>query len=96
MQPKLNSSDDEAERRERELREKQDRENRMKLLREAKALHQANQIRAFVDAVLGRASEIPSSLDLDKWAIWAKEQADTIDPIKNGSIMVATAASCRR
>ncbi len=83
---------EEAERRERELREKEARENRMKLLREVKALHQANQIRAYVQAVLGRAAEIPSSLALDKWATWANEQADKIDPIKNGSIMRAAAS----
>jgi hypothetical protein len=79
--------EEEAERHARELQEKQARERIARLLYQAKALNRANQIRAYVDTVLLRAAEIRiSQAEIDEWAIWARQEADSIDPVKNGAI----------
>ncbi len=87
---------EEAERKARELREKQERERIERLLSQAKALDRANQIRAYVDAALARAAEIPASADdVHRWAKWAREQANKLDPINNGTAIASTIAQAR-
>jgi hypothetical protein len=81
---------EEAERKARELQEKLTRERIGRLLSQAKALHRANRIRAYVESTLLRAAEMPiAPADFDKWATWARQEADRIDPVKNGTIALA-------
>lgn len=76
-----------AEREARLLAEKQERERIDRLLAQADALDKASRIRIYVSAVLSRAGEIAiSSSELERWALWARSQADQLDPVKNGSI----------
>jgi hypothetical protein len=57
------------------------------LLGQAKALDRANQIRANVDAALLRVKETAiAPADLEQWALWARQEADRIDPVKNGVV----------
>lgn len=58
------------------------------LLGQANALHQAEQIRAYVRAVQEmnvRAPEPMSAEELQEWAGWALAQADRIDPVLSGA-----------
>lgn len=76
----------EAERqaREREVRLQQERIDR--LLAHAGALDRANQIRAYVESVLSRGSELAlPPREVSRWASWARGEADRIDPCKNGT-----------
>jgi hypothetical protein len=57
------------------------------LLEQARALDQAQQIRAYVKAVqaLNAQAQDPMSADeLASWASWALAQADRIDPVVSG------------
>lgn len=78
---------EETERKERELQERLARERIATLLSQAKALDRANQIRAYVDAVLTRSAELLG--DMTAWVGWARQEADRIDPVKNGTIAKA-------
>lgn len=81
---------EEAEREARELQEKLARERIGQLLSQAKALERANQIRTYVESALLRATEMPvAQADFDRWAMWARQEADRIDPVKNGTIAQA-------
>jgi hypothetical protein len=81
---------EEAERKARELQEKLARERIGRLLSQAKALDRANQIRAYVESVLARATDMSIwQADLESWAMWAQLEADRIDPVKNGTIAQA-------
>jgi hypothetical protein len=58
------------------------------LLAQARALHQAEQIRSYVRAVgeLGkRLSSSMSADEFDDWSSWALAQADRIDPVMSGA-----------
>jgi hypothetical protein len=78
---------EETERKARELEAKLAKERVDLLLSQAEALDHANRIRTYVDVVLSRtsASETEKTC-LDNWAVWALEQADQIDPLKNGEL----------
>ena len=85
---------EEAERRAREHREKLARERVALLLHQAKAFDRANQIRAYVEAVVLRPAEIAiPEADINEWAKWARQQADSVDPVKNGSIKLSISAT---
>ena len=78
----------EEERRERERLAKIENARIDHLLGQAVALHQAQQIRAYVEAVqaLNPTSVDPMSADdLDAWSRWARAQADRIDPVASGA-----------
>ena len=76
-----------AERKARELQEKVARERIGRLLSQAKELDQANQIRVYVETILSRIAELPLAwADFERWAEWARREADRIDPVKNGTI----------
>ena len=78
---------EEAERQARQLQETRARERTARLMHEAKAFSRANQIRAVIDAVLLRAADIPvPQAEIDNLAVWARREADSIDPVKNGAI----------
>lgn len=80
----------EAERKARELKEKEEKERIDQLLAQADAVHQSSTIRSYVDEILGRSAELPvEQKDLEKWAVWALAEADRIDPIKNGTVIKA-------
>lgn len=84
---------DEAERQARALAEKQARERIARLLAQAKNLARANEIRAYVEATLLRAGEMAAAREeLDSWALWARQEADRIDPVKNGAVDTAISA----
>jgi hypothetical protein len=43
------------------------------------------EIRAYVEATLLRAAEMAAArAELDSWAAWARQEADRIEPVKNG------------
>jgi leucyl aminopeptidase (aminopeptidase T) len=81
---------EEVERQARELQQKLARERITHLLAQAKALKRANQIRAYVEsALLGVAETSIARADFDQWAVWARQEADRTDPVKNGMIAEA-------
>lgn len=86
----------EQERLERERQIKIERERIERLLGEATALREANEIRAYVEAVrsanMATKDSIPSD-QFNTWAAWALIQADRIDPIKTGMFYKAWSES---
>lgn len=82
--------EEDAEHEARELQQKLARERIAYLLAQAKALDRANQIWAYVDSALLRVAETSiTRVDFDQWAMWARQEADRIDPVKNGMIAEA-------
>jgi hypothetical protein len=82
---------EEAERAERERRIKEEQARVDRLLSEAKALREAEEIRAYVASVrkLNENSMDPVSEDeLRNWARWALEQADRIDPVLSRRFLI--------
>ncbi|MDR3436325.1 hypothetical protein [Telmatospirillum sp.] len=78
----------EADRKERELREQEERDRIKRLLSEADLLRQADAIRSYVDAIRDRAAGVPvAPEDIERWACWALAQADRIDPSKTLSFL---------
>lgn len=57
------------------------------LLSGADALRRAEEIRSYVSAVLARTSSGPDQDDIARWAQWALEQADRIDPVVSGAVL---------
>jgi len=81
---------EEAERKARELQEKSARDRIAHLLAQARALDRADQIRAYVESARSRVAETSrAQADFDRWAMWARQEADRIDPVKNGTIAEA-------
>jgi hypothetical protein len=78
---------EEADRKERELQEKLANERIGRLLSQAKALQRASEIRTYVDMVLRSDEPILAQTDVARWAAWARDEADRIDPIKNGTLV---------
>ena len=59
-----------------------------RLLAQAKALREAQEIRAYVSAVRDRQATLDDPLseaEFQDWANWALSQADRIDPVLSGS-----------
>jgi hypothetical protein len=80
----------EAERRrlERERLERLEKARIGRLLSQAKALREAQEIRAYVAAVRARQSTLDDPLGeakFEDWADWALSQADRLDPVLSGS-----------
>jgi len=78
----------ERQRKERERRARLEQARVDRLLNQAKALRQADQIRAYVAGVQAREAQLANALTeaaLAEWTDWALAQADRIDPVKNGS-----------
>jgi hypothetical protein len=78
---------EEEERRERELQIQVQKERVERLLNEASALRQADEIRAYVEAVRSANAAASDPLPPEKieaWATWALAEADRIDPIRSG------------
>jgi hypothetical protein len=78
----------EEERRRRALEAKRQQARIDHLLGQAEALHQAEQIRAYVAAVRALNPTAPDPLTpgaLDEWSGWALAQADRIDPVLSGA-----------
>ena len=72
---------------ERQAREQQERDERDRidhLLYQAESIRKAEIIREYVDVILARSNEIDKPRqEIEAWTVWAKKQADQIDPIKN-------------
>lgn len=80
----------EAIRKERERQERLERERVERLLGEAASLARAREIRRYVEKVrdTNAASADPLPPDrIDAWSAWALQQADRIDPVRNGAFM---------
>jgi hypothetical protein len=78
----------EREERERQQQLEQSRVDR--LLNEAASLRQAIDIRAYVDAVksiVARDTTLISAEETERWAKWALEQADRIDPVRSARFL---------
>jgi len=90
VQAEIKRRTEETERKAKELAEKRAQERIDHFLAQAKAFDQANQIRAYVESVLSRAAGIstPQS-NLKRWAAWARQEADRIDPTRNDSMAQA-------
>lgn len=81
---------EEAEREARALQERLAKERIDRLFAQAKALERADYVRTYVKSALARADELSiERADLERWAAWARAEADRIDPIKNGLIAEA-------
>ena len=83
---------EEEERKEREQRIREERMRVERLLGEAAAFRQANDIRAYVTLVreTSRSSAEPvSQEELEAWAAWALAQADRIDPVRSRKFLAA-------
>jgi len=81
---------EEEERRERERQIQAQKERVERLLNEAAALRQADEIRAYVEAVRAAnaaASEPLPPAEIEAWAAWALAEADRIDPIRSGRFL---------
>lgn len=81
---------EEAERKERERLAAMDKARVDRLLGEAAALHQADEIRAYVKAVYDRLQASQDQTPAEafaRWRAWALEQADRIDPVKSGRFL---------
>ncbi len=79
---------DEEERRRRERLAKLEKARVDHLLAQAHALHQAQQIRAYVEAVRRLNAEAPEPMtpdELESWANWALAQGNRIDPVISGA-----------
>lgn len=82
---------EEAEKAEHERRMKEEKARVDRLLSEAKALREAEEIRAYVASVrkLNDNSVDPVPEDeLRNWALWALEQADRIDPVRSRRFLI--------
>lgn len=54
---------------------------REELLSEMKRWHDSEQLRAYVDAALSRTGAVAPGSTVDRWAQWARNVADAMDPI---------------
>lgn len=91
----LKRRQDEAERKAREHQERLERERIRSLLSQAKALDRANQIRTYVESARLRFAKIAmTEAEFENWASWAMQEADRIDPLKNGAISQALEEHC--
>lgn len=89
-QGELRQEELERERAERERQEKLAQARIDRLLDEAAALRRAADIRAYVDAVESAVAHEGVTATIEEianWAEWARAQADTIDPVKNGRFL---------
>jgi hypothetical protein len=76
----------ELERQERERWARIEKERIDRLLNDARALKQANEIRAYVEAVRVSMLTLENSVEstvLNSWCAWANTEADRLDPIKS-------------
>ncbi len=81
---------EEEERRERERQIQAQKERVERLLNEAAALRQADEIRSYVEAVRAANAAASDPLPPEKieaWATWALAEADRIDPIRSGRFL---------
>lgn len=79
----------EEERRARELAAQRERERTERLLAQAEALRQAQEIRAYVEAVreaVGTSGSVTTKA-MEGWAAWALAHADRIDPVINRAFL---------
>lgn len=81
---------EDAERKERERIAALEKARVDRLLGEAAALHQAEQIRSYVSAVEKRLKQSPGHVEPEsfaRWKAWALVQADRIDPVTSGQFL---------
>jgi hypothetical protein len=81
----------ELERQEREIQAGIEKERIGRLLNDANAFKQANEIRAYVETVRGSrlAYQGPvENAELNSWCLWAHAEADRLDPIKNWRLRI--------
>lgn len=77
---------EERERKARELQANQAQDRLDNLHSQAAGLVRAEAIRAYVEKVRSRRSEVSTNArDFEKWVGWALGEADRTDPIKNGT-----------
>jgi hypothetical protein len=81
----------EAERAEKERQKRIEQARIDRLLRDAAAFQQADEIRKHVEAVRLAQSRngMSSSEEFERWSQWALAQADRIDPITGGAFLTA-------
>ena len=81
----------EAERAERERRKRLEQARIDRLLKDAAAFQQANEIRKYVQAIrLVQTQGCDSSPEaLEQWSKWALAEADRIDPVIGGAFLKA-------
>jgi hypothetical protein len=81
----------EAERAERARQKRIEQARIDRLLKDAAAFQQANEIRKYVEALRSSQTgkEMASSEEFERWSRWALAQADRIDPAIHGSFLAA-------
>ncbi len=90
LEEELRRQELERQKKERDRQEKLAQARIDRLLNEAASLRRAADIRAYVDAVeqeSEREGIVASREEIARWARWARAQADTIDPVKNGAFL---------
>ena len=78
------------ERKERERQQQLEQARVDRLLSQASSLRQAMDIRAYVDAVkniIANETSAISAEEIERWAKWALEQADRIDPVRSARFL---------
>lgn len=91
---KVRKREEEEKHRQRERRVQLEKARIGRLLRDAVALRQAADIRAYVDTVrteVGRVGDLVSTDTLEGWTKWAVAQADRIDPVLSGRFVESMA-----
>lgn len=90
LEERLRREKQEAERRERERLAALQQARIDRLLKEAEALRVARDIRSYVQEVrtenLRSQNPFPVE-DVERWAAWAHQQADAIDPVRTGAFL---------
>jgi hypothetical protein len=75
-----------------ERQERLARERVGRLLTQAKMIERADRIRAYATAIVSRADRISASAEqVARWAAWARQEADRIDPSLNGTLVAEIA-----
>ena len=79
----------EAERAERERQRRLEQARVDRLVKDAAAFHQANEIRQYVQAIriAHPSAEASSTEAFERWSQWALAQADRIDPVRGGAFL---------
>ncbi|MBX3121570.1 MAG: hypothetical protein KF854_00750 [Nitrospira sp.] len=76
-----------ADREAREREQRLARERVGRLLTQAKMIERADRIRTYATAIVSRADRIGASAEqVAQWAAWARQEADRIDPSRNGTL----------
>jgi len=58
------------------------------LMKQSEAWHESQKLRAFIHAARATCPDINPEGNFAKWLVWASQQADRMDPLKNASLSI--------